>query len=77
MPEEEFRSGVALENMSHEPLAFLSGSFKGSQLRWATVDKDGFAIVNTFAGWNTCFGVGFISLQIIAISRTFSNLKRA
>ena len=48
MPEEEFRSGVALENMSHEPLAFLSGSFKGSQLRWATVDKEGFAIVNTF-----------------------------
>ena len=43
VPEEEFRSGVALENMSHEPLAFLSGSFKGSQLRWATVDKEGFA----------------------------------
>ena len=33
---------------SLEPLAFLSGSFKGSQLRWATVDKEGFAIVNTF-----------------------------
>ena len=47
MPE-EFRSGVALENMSHEPLAFLSGSFKGSQVRWATVDKEGSAIVNTF-----------------------------
>ena len=46
MPEEEFRSGVALESMSHEPLAFLSRSFKGSQLRWATVE--GFAIVNTF-----------------------------
>ena len=43
VPEEEFRSGVALENMSHEPLALLSGSFKGSQLRWATVDKQGFA----------------------------------
>ena len=34
--------------MSHEPLAFLSGSFKGSQLRWVTVDKEGFAIVSTF-----------------------------
>ena len=33
VPEEEFRSGVALENMSHEHLAFLSGTFKGSQLR--------------------------------------------
>ena len=30
VPEEKFRSGVALENMSHEPLALLSGSFKGS-----------------------------------------------
>ena len=40
--------GVALENMSHEPLASLSGSFKGSELRWATVDKEGFAIVNIF-----------------------------
>ena len=48
MPEEEFRSGVALENMSHEPVAFLSGSCKGSQLRWATVDKGVFAFVNTF-----------------------------
>ena len=33
---------------SHEPLAFLSGSFKGTHLRWATVDREGFAIVNTF-----------------------------
>ena len=47
-PEEELLSGVALEIMSHEPLAFLSGSFKSSQLRWATVDKEGFAIANTF-----------------------------
>ena len=47
VPEEEFRSGVALESISHEPLAFLSGSFKGSQLRWVTVDKEGFTIVNT------------------------------
>ena len=29
-----------------------------------------------FAGWNTCFGVGFIYLQIIAISCTFSTPKR-
>ena len=37
-----------VEDMTHEPLAFLSGSFKGSQLRWATIDKEGFAIVSTF-----------------------------
>ena len=48
MPGEEFRSGIALENMSLEPVAFPSGSFKGSQLRWAAVDKEGFAIVDTF-----------------------------
>ena len=48
MPVKEFQSSVALESMSHEALAFLSGSFKGSQLRWATVDKKGFAIVHTF-----------------------------
>ena len=39
---------LQVEDMSHEPLAFLSGSFKGSHLRWATVDKEGFAIVSTF-----------------------------
>ena len=27
---------------------FLSGTFKGSQQRWATVDKKGFAMVSTF-----------------------------
>ena len=34
--------------MTHEPLAFLSGTFKGSQMRWATIDKEGFAIVSPF-----------------------------
>jgi reverse transcriptase-like protein len=29
----------------HEPLAFISGAFKGSQLRWATIEKEGFPIV--------------------------------
>ena len=36
--------------MSHEPLGFLSGTFRGSQQRWATVDKKEFAIVSTFHG---------------------------
>ena len=34
--------------MSHEPLGFLSGTFRGSQQRWATVGKGGFAIMSTF-----------------------------
>ena len=34
--------------MTHEPVGFLSGTFRGAQQRWATVDKEGFAIVSTF-----------------------------
>jgi len=48
VPESEFYSDIPVEDMSHEPLGFLSGTFRGSQLRWATVDKEGFAIVSTF-----------------------------
>ena len=33
--------------MSHEPLGFLSGTFRGSQQRWVIVDKKGFTIVST------------------------------
>ena len=36
---------TSIEKQQIEPLFFLSGSFKGSQLRWATVDKESFAIV--------------------------------
>ena len=39
---------LPVEDMTHVPLAFLSGTFKGSQMRWATFDKEGFAIVNMF-----------------------------
>ena len=39
---------LPVEDMTHEPLAFLSGTFKRSQMRWATIDKKGFAIVSTF-----------------------------
>ena len=34
--------------MSHEPIGILSGTFRGSQQRWTTVDKEGFTIVSTF-----------------------------
>ena len=37
-----------VEDMSHEPLGFISGAFKRSQLRWPTVDKEVFAVVSTF-----------------------------
>eukprot|EP00903_Cladosiphon_okamuranus_P017435 g16059.t1 len=47
VPQSELDAGVVVEDMSHEPLGFLSGTFRGSQLRWATVDKEGFAIIST------------------------------
>ena len=47
-PTAELEDGVEVENMSHEPLGFLSGTFRGSQQQWATVDKEGFTIVSTF-----------------------------
>ena len=48
VPTVELTGSVAIADMSHEPLGFLSGPFRGSQGRWATVEKEGFAIVSTF-----------------------------
>jgi RNase H-like domain found in reverse transcriptase len=36
-----------MEEQDHQPLAFLSGEFKGAQLRWTVPEKEGFAIVDT------------------------------
>lgn len=33
--------------MSHQPLAVLSSTFRGSQLRWTTVDNEACSIVRT------------------------------
>ena len=48
VPQEELDRGVSVDDIIREPLKFLSGTFKGSQQRWATVDKDGSAVVSTF-----------------------------
>ena len=48
VPSDEMAQGLPVEEMSHEPLGFVSGAFKGSQLRWSTVDKEGFTIVSIF-----------------------------
>ena len=48
MPQDELDRGVSVEDMIHEPLGFLSGTFKGSRQRWTTADKEGFAVVSTF-----------------------------
>jgi hypothetical protein len=36
-----------MEEQDHQPLAFLSGEFKGAQLRWTVPEKEGFAIDDT------------------------------
>ena len=48
MPKEELVAGLSFMGMSHEPFAFLSGVFRGSQLCWPTVDKQSFAILSAF-----------------------------
>lgn len=37
---------LAVDEQRHEPLAFLSGDFKGAASRWSTVEKEAFAIVH-------------------------------
>lgn len=36
---------LAVAEQRHTPLAFDSGSFKGAQLRWATSEKEGYALI--------------------------------
>ena len=48
VPTAELEGVVEVEKVSHEPIGILSGTFRGSQKRWTTVDKEGFAIVSTF-----------------------------
>jgi RNase H-like domain found in reverse transcriptase/Reverse transcriptase (RNA-dependent DNA polymerase) len=38
---------LLMEEQDHQPLVFLSGEFKGAQLRWTVPEKEGFAIVDT------------------------------
>jgi RNase H-like domain found in reverse transcriptase len=38
---------LPMEEQDHQPLAFLSGEFKGAQQRWTVPEKAGFAIIDT------------------------------
>jgi hypothetical protein len=38
---------LPMEEKDHQPLASLSGEFKGAQLRWTVPEKKGFANVDT------------------------------
>ena len=35
--------GESVLAMTHEPLAFLSGFFKGPQMKWSTIEKESYA----------------------------------
>ena len=48
VPTAELKDGVEVEKMSHEPLGFLSGTFRGSQQQCVTVDEEGFVIVRIY-----------------------------
>jgi hypothetical protein len=44
---QEEQLDLPMEEQDHQPLAFLSGEFKGVQQRWTVPEKKGFAIVDT------------------------------
>ncbi len=46
LPKPELQN--ALRSSHHQPLAFLSGNFRESQLRWPIVDKEGYAIIQLY-----------------------------
>lgn len=54
----QFIAGLQVADMTHEPLSFLSGVFKGYELRSATVDEEGCAIVSTFRRMGVMLGCG-------------------
>jgi hypothetical protein len=37
---------LPMEEQDHQPLAFLSGEFKGAKQRWTVPEKEGFDIVD-------------------------------
>ena len=48
VPKALLEGHVEVEKMSHKPLGFLSGTLRGLQQRWVTVEKEVFAIMSMF-----------------------------
>jgi RNase H-like domain found in reverse transcriptase len=44
---DEKQLNISMEEQDHQPLAFLSGEFKGAQLSWTIPEKESIAIVDT------------------------------
>lgn len=47
VPPKQLEQGMLVKDMAHEPLRFVSGALKGSQLRWAIVYKEVLAALST------------------------------
>ena len=77
VPDAEMDQNLPVEDMTHKPLAFLSGTLKESQMRWATIDKEGFAIVSTFRRLELFGGMESTFSLTTATLLTFLTLKRA
>lgn len=48
VPQDEVDAEIGDEEMGHEPVGSLSELFRGSHLRWATVNEEQLASVGTF-----------------------------
>lgn len=53
---EVFNCGGSVERMTHEPLGFVTGQFKGVQPDWLTVNKRDYPLVATFHRQGHCYG---------------------
>ena len=67
VPEEDLVSGIPVVDIAHEPLGFVSGGFKGSQLNWAVVDKEAFDILSVCRRLSYLLWDGFDIFAIIVI----------
>jgi RNase H-like domain found in reverse transcriptase len=74
----EVQLDLPTEEQDHQPLAFLSGEFKGAQLRWTVPEKAGFAIVDTVikVKYLLLSHEDFRYCRAILISHTFTILSR-
>jgi hypothetical protein len=68
----------------HEPLAFLGGLFRGSELNWATIDKEANALIKPFQkqtwmleGRAICLYTDHLNLKYIFSTETEAAMKRS
>jgi hypothetical protein len=48
----DWKEGIAVQDQQHEPLAVLSGKFNETQLRWSTISKEAYPIVEASSLWD-------------------------